>query len=179
MSKQNWSHQYNLFFNFSVCLIRLNDFEVSVDLIVVAVFIIALKGLQSCIDPIKDNSFFSYQLLYNEFDSLFAEESEQSNLKILENFFQTLDSSMPQNKLKIIITQILFSDFTDNSFKLNNHKHFFLVRRSSTKVKSPTFELKNSVCLRLQELFIVEYLVKLVCTILLRFSILHHCCLLF
>lgn len=86
---------------------------------------------------------------------------------------------MPENKLKIIIAQILFSDFTDNSFKLDNHKHFFLVRRSSAKVKSPTFELKNSVCLRLKKLLIVKNLVKLVCTVFLRFCILHHCCLLF
>ena len=86
---------------------------------------------------------------------------------------------MSKDQLKIIVAQILFSHFAYNSFKLNDHEHFFLVRRSSAEVKSPTFELKNSVCLRLKKLLIIKNLVKLVCTVFLRFCILHHCCLLF
>ena len=86
---------------------------------------------------------------------------------------------MSKDELQIIVAQILFPYFPYDPFKLDNHEHFFLVRRSSTKVKSPTFELKNSVCLRLKKLLIVKNLVKLVCTVFLRFCILHHCCLLF
>ena len=82
---------------------------------------------------------------------------------------------MPKHKLKIIIAQILFSNLTDNSFELDNHKHFFLVWFSSAEIESSALELENSVSLGLEELLVVKEGGELICAIF-RFCVLHHCC---
>ena len=63
--------------------ISLNNFKVSIDLVVVAVLIDPLESLQPRIDTIKDDAFFLDEVLHDEFNCFLAQECEKSHLEVL------------------------------------------------------------------------------------------------
>ena len=85
---------------------------------------------------------------------------------------------MSKDELQIIVAQILFPYFPYDPFKLDNHEHFFLVRRSAAEVESPALELEDAVGFGLKELFVVQQVRELVGAIF-RLGLLQHCSILF
>ena len=69
VSEQNRGDQDDQVLDFLVIMVRfallvsLNNFEVCVNLIVVAIFIASFERLKSCVDSIKDDAFFLYEML--------------------------------------------------------------------------------------------------------------------
>ena len=89
VSEQNRGDQDDQVLDFLVIMVRLallvslNNFEVSVDLVVVAVLVIPLESLQSRIDAIKDDAFFLDEVLHDQFYCLLAKECEEGHLEVL------------------------------------------------------------------------------------------------
>ena len=57
---------------------------------------------------------------------------------------------MSQHELHIVVFEILFLDFSNHAFKVDDHDHLVLVALPTAEVKSTTFELENSLRVRLQ-----------------------------
>ena len=78
VSEQNGCHQNDPVLDFLVIMVRLtllvslNNIEVSVDLVVVAVLVIPLEGLQPRVDSIEDDAFFLDKVLDDQLYRLFA-----------------------------------------------------------------------------------------------------------
>ena len=86
MGQENRGHQDDLILNFCICLVWLYYLKIGIDLVIIAVLIVALECLQPCVDTIKHYLFFD-QLFDHQFDGLFAQEREERNLEIFDNFF--------------------------------------------------------------------------------------------
>ena len=86
MGQENRGHQDDLILNSCICLVWLYYLKIGIDLVIIAVLIVALECLQPCVDTIKHYLFFD-QLFDHQFDGLFAQEREERNLEIFNNFF--------------------------------------------------------------------------------------------
>ena len=86
VGQENGRHQDNLALDSCIRLVRLYYLKIGVDLIVVAVLVVALESLQPRVDPIEHDLLLN-QLLNHQLDGLLTQKCEEGNLEIFEDLF--------------------------------------------------------------------------------------------
>ena len=86
VGQENGRHQDNLALDSCIRLVRLYYLKIGVDLIVVAVLVVALEILQPRVDPIEHDLLLN-QMLNHQLDGLLTQKGEEGNLEIFEDLF--------------------------------------------------------------------------------------------
>ena len=141
---------------FTALLVRRDQVEVSIYLVVVEELVGALEGLQARVHPVEGDGVLADQVFHDQPQRALADGRVQDDLEVLEQLFETFDRAMAERQMQAVLAQIFLLDFADNPFEVDDHDHLVPVALPPAKVQPPALELEDPVGLGLHELRVVK-----------------------